>query len=172
MSNIQQGELPQDAFLNKYKQQGAYTDCYFIDVSRKISQSEYIECFYTSSVFKVERLILSIFLLKFSNDLEAKKLAGGEITRFSAWHVVVQTSDQLVLRDLSNRTRSWLMVTDLDGSNSVKTRLYYGSEVIPKNISTSGEPKFGFLFHVFSRFHHWYSRALLRSAFLKLSVDP
>ena len=69
MTTIQTGELPQGALLNKYKQEGAYTDCYFIDIPRAISHAEYVEAFYMTSVFKIERAILSMLASKPSTAL-------------------------------------------------------------------------------------------------------
>jgi hypothetical protein len=169
MSAIQPDELPQDALLNKYKQQGAYTDCYFMDVPYTVSQAEYIESFYTSAVFKVERFMLSLLVSKPASDLQARQLAKGETTKFSAWRVEDQTSNQLLLCDFLGRTRSWLMSVNLEGLNSTTTRLYFGSAVIPRQVSASGRVSFGFAFHALSGFHRLYSRALMRAALSQLS---
>jgi len=168
--NHQRGELPQEALLNKYKRAGAYTDCYFMDVQRLVRHAEYVEAFYTSAVFKVERLLLSLLFSRPSNDLQAKQLARGEITNFAAWSVEGRTSNQLLLCDFLGRTRSWLMSVSTEGRSSTTTRLYFGSAVIPKNKSASGQASYGLAFHALSRFHHIYSRTLLRAALSKQSM--
>jgi len=169
MSAIQPGELPQEALLNKYKQEGAYTDCYFMDVHHPISHAEYVEAFYTTAVFKVERLILSFIASKPSSDLQAKQLASGEVTNFSAWNVEGRTANQLLLCDFLGRTRSWLMSVITEGNSSTTTRLYFGSAVVPKKNSASGRVSFGFAFHALNGFHHLYTRTLMRSALSQLS---
>ena len=45
------------ALLRKYLHRGAYVDCYVTEVARPVSHSEYVEAFYTTVVFKVERLL-------------------------------------------------------------------------------------------------------------------
>jgi len=167
MSAIQVGELPHEALLHQYKLAGSYTDCYFMDVQRYVASSEYIEAFYTTPLFKLERVILTLLTAKPSSDLQAKQLALGEITTFSAWCVEQRTENQLLLCDITGRTRSWLMCTPPTGASS--TRLYFGSAVTPKHTSAAGENSFGFLFHALSGFHQLYTRLLMRSALSALS---
>jgi hypothetical protein len=57
MNAIQPSELPQEALLARYKQEGAYTDCYSVAVPHVISHAEYVAAFYTTALFKTERLI-------------------------------------------------------------------------------------------------------------------
>jgi hypothetical protein len=168
MSAIQTGELPQAALLGKYKRQGAYTDCYFIDVPRAISQVEYVEAFYTTGVFRVERMILSLLASKPSTDLQAKQLAIGEAKDFAAWNVEDRAPNQLLLCDFLGRTRSWLMSVVDESGNSTSTRLYFGSAVVPDADSSSGQKSFGFAFHALSGFHRLYSRTLLSAACSRL----
>jgi hypothetical protein len=164
MNIVQTGELPQEAILGKYKQEGAYTDCNFIDIPRAVSQAAYVETFYTTKLFKIERLILALLAQKPSTDAQAKLLALGEAKSFAAWSVERRTSDQLLLCDFLGRTRSWLMSAVTKDGNSSTTRLYFGSAVVPKVDRASGRASFGIAFHMLSGFHRIYSRALLRSA--------
>ena len=168
MTVIQTGELPQSALLGKYKQQGAYTDCYFMDLPRAVSQAEYVEAFYTTSLFKVERAILSALVAKPSTDLQAQQLAAGEVDQFSAWSVEGRAPDQLLLCDFQGRTRSWLMSVDAETGNSSGTRLYFGSAVVPVIDKVSGKKSFGFAFHALMGFHRLYSRSLMASARARL----
>ena len=59
---------PPSALLLKYNHAGAYTDCYSTHIARSVAASEYIEAFYTSWVFKLERGILKWLLGKPSSD--------------------------------------------------------------------------------------------------------
>ena len=168
MTSIQTGELPQTALLNKYKRQGAYTDCYFIDVPRAVSQAEYVEAFYTTGVFRIERTILALFASKPSTDLQVKQLANGETKDFAAWSVEDRAPNQLLLCDFLGRTRSWLMSVVDESGDSSKTRLYFGSAVVPNVDPVSGRVSLGFGFHALMGFHRLYSRILMQSAHSQL----
>jgi hypothetical protein len=117
------------ALLGKYRGGGSYADCYFTEVSRTVSQAEYVEAFYTTAVFKLERLLLARFVARPSSDAQARELASGRLASFAAWNVETREADQLLLCDMQGRTRSWLMTVPLANSNS--TRLYCGSVVVP-----------------------------------------
>lgn len=169
MNSIKLLELPQTALLSRYKQQGAYTDCYSVVVPRVISHSEYIGAFYTTPLFKVERFILATLVSRPSIDIQAKQLASGEVETFAAWNVEGRAENQLLLCDFLGRTRSWLMTDAGEQGNSVSTRLYFGSAVVPKLNAKTGRASYGLGFHAMLGFHRLYSRALLRSAVSRLA---
>ncbi len=171
MNGICASDLPDDALLQKYRRDGSYTDCYFMDMPRSVSMAQYISAFYTTSLFKVERRILAVVAGKGSSDAAAIALANGQASHFAAWSVEDQSSNQLLLCDFLGRTRSWLMVAQ---SNTAvgSTRLYFGSAVVPKSRSESGEPSFGFAFHALYGFHHLYTKSLMRAARAKLLLPP
>ena len=160
-------DLPDDALLQKYRENGSYTDCYYMELPRSVSMAQYIAAFYTTSLFKVERHILAIVAGKHSSDAAAVALANGLASHFAAWSVEDQSSNQLLLCDFLGRTRSWLMVAQ-SSSPSGSTRLYFGSAVVPKSRSKSGKPSFGFAFHALYGFHHLYTKGLMRAARTKL----
>jgi hypothetical protein len=164
MATILPSELPQAALLQRYVKQGAYTDCYRMEVPRRIALPEYIAAFYTTPLFKVERTILSLVAGKSASDEAANELAQGQTSQFSAWSVEGRSGDQLLLCDFLGRTRSWLMVEP--GPSS--TWLYFGSAVVPKSVAASGQASFGFAFHALKGFHHLYTQALMRAALKKL----
>ncbi|MEH6347454.1 MAG: hypothetical protein V7785_20325 [Bermanella sp.] len=166
MNTVQQGEFPDDALLAKYHLQGAKTDCYFIDLPKQVSQAQYIEAFYTTKLFKVERFILALIARRPSTDEQAKHLALAKTKQFAAWSVEQQTQDQLLLCDFMGKTRSWLKSVSHENGNG--TRLYFGSAVIPKKDSSNTKPKFGLAFNALGGFHHVYSKALLKAAGLRL----
>jgi len=56
------------------------------------------------------------------------------------------------------------MIEQIEQVSGTKTRLYFGSAVVPKENPKSATPSFGFVFHALSWFHKIYSVALLRSA--------
>ncbi len=168
MSKIIEAEIPSDVLPAKYVDEGAFVDCYYIEIPKDVSLAQYIEAFYTSSLFKVERGILSLVASKSAVDSDAVELSLGESERYSIWTVENRASNQILLCDFTKNTRSWLMVESLKTSDIVTTRLFFGSVVIPKKISANGDSSFGVLFHSLSWFHQIYSKALLNAAYKKL----
>ena len=61
MTSIQACELAAHALLRKYQRAGAYADCYATDVGGSVTHAEYVEAFYTTWVFKLERRLLATF---------------------------------------------------------------------------------------------------------------
>ena len=159
-------EIPPDTLLAGYVRAGTYVDCYVTQVERPVSHSEYVEAFYTTALFKVERLILRWLVARPSSDLDAKRLASDGAQTFAAWKVESRGKDQLLLADFSGRTRSWLMVTPSESGAS--TRLYFGSAVVPRLRAGSEQGTLGWSFTSLLGFHKLYSRALLRAARLAL----
>jgi hypothetical protein len=169
MSSIEPRELPEHALLGRYARGGAYTDCYTTEVPACVSHAEYVEAFYTTAVFKLERRLLAWLVSKPSSDAQARQLATGELGSFSAWDVEGRSVDQLLMSDFRGRTRSWLMVAAVPGGGAAATRLYFGSAVVPIVNKVSGEATLGFAFRALLGFHRLYSRVLLRSACLRLA---
>jgi hypothetical protein len=165
MAPIIASDLPEGALLQRYKRDGSYTDCYYMDMPRHISMSEYISTFYTTPLFKVERKILAVVAGKHSSDEAAQNLAQSREANFAAWSVEDRSANQLLLRDFLGRTRSWLMAEPRQSS----TRLYFGSAVVPKSRSSAGKASFGFAFHALYGFHRLYTKALMRAAQARLT---
>lgn len=138
-----------------------------MDMSRQVALSEYIAAFYTTPLFKVERLILTVAAGKHSSDIAAQHLAQGRAATFAAWNVEERSVNQLLLRDFLGRTRSWLMAE----ARQSTTRLYFGSAVVPKSISPAGKANFGFTFQALFGFHRLYTLALMRAAEKKLNKE-
>lgn len=154
---VQEGSL-----LDDYLQGGSYADCFVTDVPRAVPHAEYVEAFYTTWLFKTERLILSWVVSMPSTDREARELALGERDSFAAWRVEARRQDQLLMA--SGRTRSWLMVSPGHGA----TRLYFGSAVVPA-VSGKHRGRLGQPFEALLGFHKLYSRALLQAARARLA---
>ena len=171
MTSIKPCEVPPRSFLRKYKDNNGYADCYVAEVTGAVSQAAFIEAFYTSGLFKVERTILKHLVSRPSTDAEAKQLANGGTDRFAAWRVEGRSASELLLTDFTGRTRSWLMAAPFDdGAIGVGTRLYFGSAVVAHRSRGGENAGMGWVFHALLGFHRLYSRLLLRAA--KNGVRP
>ena len=76
--------MPAGALLTRYREGGAYADCYVTEIKRSVTHAEYVEAFYTTAVFKAERLILRWCVSRPSTDDEARQLAAGKRDSFAA----------------------------------------------------------------------------------------
>lgn len=164
---VQSRPLPANALLAKYTSTGGYTDCFTTDILRRVSHAEFVEAFYTGSLFKLERLLLGVLLSKPSTDLQAQQLASGKLNEFAAWRVEARADDQLLMCAIDGRTRSWLMVSAAEVPGG--TRLYFGSAVVRVRNASTGKSEMGVVFKALLGFHKLYSRALLSAAARRLS---
>ena len=162
------GKPPPESLLCGYAAEGAYTDCYSLRVDFNVSLSQYIVAFYTTSIFRLERLILQLAVSRPSSDAEVTALADGEIDDFAAWRVENRLESQLLMSDYLGRTRSWLMVQPERDETGDGTRLYFGSVIIPKWDSKKETRSLGHGFKLLLGFHKLYSRILLGAARRKL----
>ena len=163
MLTAQPCEVPLNSFHRPYKDGAGYADCYVIKLPGTVTQATYIEAFYTSPLFKIERTLLHYLASKPATDADAKALASGVATQFSAWRVEAQSSTELLLADFTGRTRSWLMAVPVtSGNDPLGTLLYFGSAVVP--LPRQGAQSMGWLFHALLGFHGLYSRLLLGAA--------
>lgn len=144
---VKEGPLPANALLQKYVRAGAYTDCFYTDFPENITLADYVEAFYTTWLFKLERVILRLLVHKPSTDQQVQALANGQLEVFAAWRVEDRDPHQLLMSDFRDHTRSWFMLEP--------GRLYFGSAVIPKD-----RPSYKLLLGL----HRLYSRALLATA--------
>ena len=168
MSALQPCPLPDAALLNRYRlQQGAYTDCYSTEIPGSVTHADFVEAFYTTWVFKLERTILKWAVAKPSSDAQAALLAQGGLDTFSAWTVEDRREDQLLLCDMHGRTRSWLMAAPAGSGDG--TRLYFGSAVVPAK-GPESEADIGSGFRLLLGFHKIYSRVLLKAAAKRLQT--
>ena len=170
MPGVKPSVLPDDALLQVYaKKEGCYTDCYSTEVGAAVTLSQFVTSFYTTPLFKLERFVLRVATSRPSTDAQARALAEGQTDSFTAWTVEQRTDTQLLMCDMSGRTRSWFMVEAVSGASEPKTRLYFGSAVVSQVDRTKGEPKLGLVFTALLGFHKVYSRALLSVAKSRLS---
>jgi hypothetical protein len=152
--------LPSFALLSRYAAPGGYADCYTTELPGDFSHAEYVAAFYTTWLFKLERLVLATLVFKPSTDEQAEQLGRGERNAFAAWTVEARAPDQLMVCDYQGKTRSWLMVERLDGV----TRLYFGTGIVPVVGAPSGRPRLSSFFRALLPFHKRYARALLAAA--------
>jgi len=139
--------LPDNALLQKYAKAGVYTDCFSTEVPGTVSLAEFVEAFYTTWLFKLERFILRVAVSRPSTDEQVKALTAGTLDTFAAWYVEGREENQLLMCDFRDHTRSWFMVAP--------GKLYFGSAVVPMD-----RPSYKILIGL----HRFYSRALLSAA--------
>ena len=169
MSNINKSHLPLGALLSRYETEGCHTDCYVTDIPICVSHEQFVLAFYTTILFKLERLILKWAVSRPSSDEQAAALASGRGENFAAWSVEDRCSNQLLMCDFQGRTRSWLMTAILEDENDVSTRLFFGSAVVPARNKRTGVEGIGITFRLLLGFHKLYSIALLYSAKARLT---
>lgn len=159
--------LPPSALLLASQAAGAFVDCYTTEVAGPVSHAEFVEAFYTTWLFKLERLLLGLLARRPTSDQQAMELATGSSDDFAIWRVEQRRTDQLLLADETGRTKSWLMTESQamqgEPDTAPGTRLYFGSALIPRTDRRTGQKRFGTLFHLLLGFHRAYSRALLRA---------
>jgi hypothetical protein len=173
MSAIKPSVLPAASLLRAYSAGTGYADCFVAELPGASPLASFVEAFYTSPLFKLERAILRALAGRPSSDQQARDLASGARSTFAAWKVEDRRSDQLLLVDFTGRTRSWLMVEPFDAAAGARgTRLYFGSAVVPRKGKRAGSESMGLAFHALLGFHKLYSRLLLRSACARLLSRP
>ena len=157
MPTVEACELPPHALLRIYSSE--YTDCYATDIARPVTHADFVDAFYNTRLFKLERIVLTL-IGKPSTDADPRELAIGRRETFAAWTVERRAPDQLLLCDFQGKTRSWLMVEPRGNS----TRLYFGSAVVKRDGNGAGEKKMTGGFRALLEFHRRYSRGLLGAA--------
>lgn len=159
-----QTSLPTDALLARYAVDADgsalphYTDCFAVDFDGSVSLGDFVKAFYTTSLFRSERIVLRLLGLG-STDGDIDAMLAGRRDAFAAWTIEDRTDDQLLMCDISKRTRSWFRV---EGIGKSRTRLYFGSAVIANRDALPSN------YGVLLGFHRVYSRALLGTARVRL----
>ena len=145
---------------------GGYHDCFCICVRGRVTLQQFVEAFYTSGLFRVERALLRVFLAFPSSDADARGLARGTRDTFAAWYAEARTATELLMCDRYERTRSWFRIAPHgDGG----TEICFGTAVAGRRrVDESFDMSFPF--HVLRGFHVLYSQMLLRAAVRSLDV--
>ena len=170
MGHVARCDLPPSTLLETYRAQGSYVDCFATNVEGEVILASLVEAFYTSWLFKLERSLLQVVGGYVASDLHARQLAAGDVERFSAWRVEARNISELLMTDVTGRTRSWFMVGGHEGAYAERaapgeTRLYFGSAVVPAKANEARTAaRMGLAFHALLPFHTLYSRCLLGAA--------
>lgn len=160
--------VPRNALHARYADAGGYADAFVLDIDRRVTLAEFVEAFYTTWLFKLERFILKWLVDKPSTDAEARALALGERASFAAWSLEARARDELLMQDFQGKTRSWLSVAPRpDGAPG--TRLLFGTGIAPITDRATGRERLGAGFSALLSFHRLYSRALLGAAQARLA---
>lgn len=166
MTHVVPAEVPPDSLLVTYvggshpERWRHYADCFNVTVHRSVTLSHFVQSFYTSRLFKVERWLLAVAAGAPSTDEQVRELAEGERETFAVWRVGARTTNQLLMCDRYGKTRSWFSVQS-DGLNG--TLLRFGSAVVGGS-GPAGSPWMGWRFRGLLGFHRLYSGALLEAA--------
>lgn len=160
--------LPAGALLQRYARDGGFVDGYATLVAGNVALATFVEAFYTTPLFRIERLILRTLARRPSTDGDVRALARADSASFAAWTVEERTHDQLLLRDFTGRTRSWLMT--MPATTGPGTRLIFGSAVVPAR-GGEGAPRMGVTFTALMGFHRLYSRLLLAAAARRIGAS-
>jgi hypothetical protein len=155
---------PGHALHAHYASEGAYVDCYTTTIDRPVVHAQYVEAFYTTWLFKLERLVLTLLVNKPSTDEQARQLAQGTRGAFAAWTVEARAHNELLVCDFLGSTRSWLCVEP----RGTATKLYFGTVVVKKRRGSSARLHLGYGFTLMLPFHKLYARSLLLAARLRL----
>jgi hypothetical protein len=175
MFGITQESVPEDSLLKTYRggarpgRWGEHGDCFSVSVGKTVSLADFVFAFYTSPVFRIERLILRMLVHASSTDAEARAVANGSGDTFAIWRVGDRTETQLLMCDRYERTRSWFRVAPVDGGG---TTLQFGSAVAVARESQTGTKSLGGGFRLLLGFHVLYSQVLLHAAKIGVGKAP
>ncbi len=151
------------------KTPGCLTDAFRCKVDFSVNLEHFIQAFFDSSVFRLERLLIQILTRKQADLTQVKKLASGTDKTFAVWQVAQRSNFEILMKVGTGPIRSWLAAyPDQDGGTS----LYFGSAVLPTKGDKNGNQQVGFLFQATVWFHEFYSRLLLKSAVRTLTKQP
>lgn len=171
MSTAVPVELPESSLLLELRRGGSFTDCYTIQLPIAVTQARFVEAFYTTPLFKAERLILKLLASRPSTDQDARDLAQGTTDTFAVWRVAQRSPEQLLLTDPTGRTSSWLMARPDPATSGKATSLFFGSAITGRSNAKTGQREFGFVFHALLGLHDLYSRRLLQAAASRLMAS-
>ncbi len=153
-----QSALPARTLLGRYAEPPHYTDCFTATVSGRVSLERWVRAFYTTPLFRCERLILAAFRLG-STDAELDAMLRDRARRFAAWTVEDRRDDELLMCDVNGRTRSWFRVRE---SGECTTRVWFGSAVLASGDALPAS------YRLLLPAHRFYSRRLLGAAARRL----
>lgn len=148
---------PAGSLLAAYAARGEYTDCFRVSGPGAVSLPRFLEAFYGSPLFRLERWLLARFARAPSSGADLLDLAEGRADRFAVWRVEARRPDEIVLA--AGVTRSWLSVSPDAADPGRRVTLHFGSAIV---LHRSRPP--GRVWRALLGMHLWYSRALLGAA--------
>lgn len=165
-------DLPASSLLLPYQTEGHFTDCFFVETQSLVSLEQFVTAFYSTRLFRMERVILEMALGKSSSARQVRELATGTAERLAAWRVEARHPHQLLLSDYRGQTRSWLMVDAPKAAareagctiGAGPTMLYFGSAIVSRVDSKTDKRSMSRGFKSLLSLHTMYSKALLNSA--------
>lgn len=168
MKQVIEKENPVGSLIAEQAQlAGYYTDCFSIHLDQSVTLPEFINAFYTTPLFRLERLLLSLTVKGRMKDADVTALSRGESDRLAIWQVEARKECEILLS--AGSTKSWLMVAPQEGGGD-DTQLFFGSVVVPEPPKREGDaPRLGPVFDSLLSAHRIYSRLLLSSAAQRLS---
>lgn len=92
---------PDSSLLLGLERRGAFTDCYALEIPMPASQAQFVEAFYTSSLFRAERFILKVLASETSTDQDARDLAQGTTKLFFGSAVIGRSNAKTGKQDFS-----------------------------------------------------------------------
>lgn len=86
MEKVVEMLLPVGTFIAEQAEfSGSYTDCYGIKLDHAITLPEFIAAFYTTPLFRLERLMLAITPKGRMKDADVTAMASGESDTMAIW---------------------------------------------------------------------------------------
>ena len=92
MPSVQACALPPRSLLTRYAADGAFIDCYVIELPKTVAHSEFVEALYLGALMRFERKLIGWLLSKPTSNVHVRELATGNATTFAAWHVEERTA--------------------------------------------------------------------------------
>lgn len=153
--------VPGDSLLHRYAlREDVYTDCFEVMLPVQADMAEFVEAFYSTWLFRLERGVLMLGTRQRISDAQLRDLAAGRSEGFAVWRVEARNASELLLADRHGHTRSYLAFVAKEGGVA---RLIFGSAVLP---ATGGAMPVWV--RAMMPLHRMYSKALLRLAERKL----
>lgn len=151
---------PGGSLLDQRASELGYTDAWTTTLDGPVSLSDFIVAFWTTPIFRAERLLLTLIGWP-STAHAARALADGASERFAAWRLEARRDDEILLFDASGRTCSWFRVEPV---GTTGTRLWFGSGITAIARPQGSTPTIGPGFRALLGAHRVYSRVLLAQA--------
>jgi hypothetical protein len=167
MSSILQEPVPEESLLKTFRggvrpdRWGHQGDCFSVSVDRLVSLADFVFAFYTSPVFRIERVILAVVAKSPSSDVQARAVAEGKGDEFAIWRVAERKETQLLMCDRYEKTRSWFRVVPVGDRATI---MQFGSAVASRRDPQTGVVSMSRRFRWLMGFHVLYSRVLLGAA--------